>query len=158
MYWKQRNGSPYWNMQGAFRGPVIVLCDQLTASDGEAFSEGFRRLGLGKVLGTRTWGGEIWLSMSNKLADQGIASAGEMGVYGPERKWLIEGRGVEPDIVVDNAPHATFDGEDSQLEAAIQFLESQVKQRPNPVPAPPPYPDKSLKQWTKSQGSLGGSY
>src|SRR5579862_7521613 len=51
MYWQPRHGLTIWNMQGAFRGPLIVLCDQLTASDGEAFSEGFRRLGLGKVLG-----------------------------------------------------------------------------------------------------------
>ena len=53
-------------------------------SDGEAFSEGFRRLGLGKVIGTRTWGGEIWLSQSNYLVDKGIATAAEIGVFGPE--------------------------------------------------------------------------
>ncbi len=145
MYWQSRNGIPYWNMNGAFRGPVIVLCDEITASDGEAFSEGFKRLGLGKVIGTRTWGGEIWLSFSNFLADNGIASAAEMGVYGPERKWLIEGHGVDPDIIVDNLPHATFEGEDAQLKAAMDYLTKYVEQHPNPVPAPPPYPDKSFK-------------
>ncbi len=145
MYWQSRRGLPYWNMQGAFRGPIIVLCDQVTASDGEAFSEGFRRLGLGKLLGTRTWGGEIWLSFSNYLADQGIASAAEMGVYGPERTWLIEGHGVDPDIVIDNAPHASFEGQDAQLDAAIRYLSESIRQHPNPVPLPPPYPDKSLK-------------
>ncbi len=145
MYWQSRQGSPYWNMQGAFRGPVIVLCDFLTASDGEAFSEGFRRLGLGKLLGTRTWGGEIWLSFSNFLADTGIASAAETGVYGPEGKWLIEGHGVDPDIVVDNLPHATFEGKDAQLEAAVQLLRRAIREHPNPVPPPPSYPDKSFK-------------
>lgn len=144
MYWQPRQGLPYWNMQGAFRGPVIVLCDELTASDGEAFTEGFRRLGLGKALGVRTWGGEIWLSASNTLADQGIATAAEMGVYGPERKWLIEGHGVDPDIVVDNPPHATFEGQDAQLEAAIRFLSDQVKAHPDAVPPPPAYPDKAF--------------
>ena len=145
MYWQSRNGIPYWNMNGAFRGPIVVLCDEITSSDGEAFSEGFKRLGLGKVIGTRTWGGEIWLSGSNFLADRGIASAAEMGVYGPERKWLIEGHGVDPDITVDNLPHATFDGEDAQLQAAMAYLAKQVKDHPNPVPGPPPYPDKSFK-------------
>jgi tricorn protease len=144
MYWQDRVGMPYWNMQGAFRGPVIVLCDEETASDGEAFSEGFRRLGLGKVLGMRTWGGEIWLSSSNRLADKGIATAAESGVYGPERQWLIEGHGVDPDVVIDNPPRATFDGGDAQLEAAIRYLADQIKLHPNPVPAPPPYPDKSF--------------
>src|SRR5581483_1368583 len=71
MYWQPRAGRASWNMQEAFRGPIVVLCDQWTASDGEAFSEGFKRLGLGKVIGTRTWGGEIWLSASNRLADNG---------------------------------------------------------------------------------------
>jgi tricorn protease len=59
MYWKGRVGAPYWNMQYAFRGHMVVLVDQYTASDGEAFAEGFRRLGLGPVIGMRTWGGEI---------------------------------------------------------------------------------------------------
>jgi len=144
MYWQARQGPPFWNMQGAFRGPMIVLCDEITASDGEAFSEGFRRLGLGKILGMRTWGGEIWLSGSNKLADQGVATAAEVGVYGPERKWLIEGHGVDPDIVVDNLPHATFEGRDAQLETAIRVLLDDIKEHPEPVPAPPVYPNKAL--------------
>jgi tricorn protease len=145
MYWQSRQGLPYWNMQGAFRGPIVVLCDEITASDGEAFSEGFRRLGLGKLIGTRTWGGEIWLSFSNFLADQGIASAAEMGVYGPERKWLIEGHGVDPDIIVDNPPHATFEGDDAQLNAAMAYLAKLVQEHPNPVPSPPAYPNKAFK-------------
>ncbi|HEY7211734.1 MAG TPA: S41 family peptidase, partial [Bryobacteraceae bacterium] len=144
MYWQPRAGRPAWNMQEAFRGPVVVLCDQWTASDGEAFSEGFRRLGLGKVIGTRTWGGEIWLSASNRLADNGIASAAELGVYGPEGKWLIEGHGVDPDMVVDNLPHATFEGGDAQLDAALDYLQRIMRERPTPVPPHPPYPDKSF--------------
>jgi tricorn protease len=144
-YWQGRAGKPYWNMQYAFRGHVVVLCNEFTASDGEAFSEGFRRLGLGKVIGTRTWGGEIWLTMSNVLVDRGIASAAEIGVYGPEGDWLIEGHGVEPDIVVDNLPHATFKGKDAQLEAAVKYLQEMIEKDPRPVPSAPAYPDKSFK-------------
>ncbi len=144
MYWKPRVGEPYWNMQQAFRGHMVVLCDEWTGSDGEAFTEGFRRLGLGKVIGTRTWGGEVWLSFSNFLADRGIASTGEIGVYSPERTWLIEGHGVDPDIVVDNLPHATALGKDAQLEAAIQHLQRLIREQPTPVPGPPDYPDKSF--------------
>ena len=156
MYWQPRKGVPDWNMQEAFRGHLVVLCDQNTASDGEAFAEGFRRLGLGKVIGTRTWGGEIWLSASNVLADSGIASAAEMGVYGPERKWLIEQHGVDPDMVVDNLPHETFMGKDAQLEAGIQYLQKLIHDQPNPVPAPPPYPDKLFKT-TQSKPSTSTS-
>ena len=143
-YWQPRVGHPYWNMQFAFRGHVVVLIDQDTASDGEAFSEGFRRLGLGKLIGARTWGGEIWLSSSNSLVDRGIATAAEFGVYGPEGAWLIEGHGVDPDMVVDNLPHATYQGGDAQLDAAIKFLGEQIKNSPVPVPPAPPYPIKRL--------------
>jgi tricorn protease len=144
-YWQPRVGDPDWNMQYAFRGHMVVLCDQLTASDGEAFAEGFRRLGLGKVIGARTWGGEIWLSSSNFLADHGIATAAEMGVYGPEGKWLIEGHGVDPDIVVDDLPHATFGGSDAQLDEGLRCLEEEIRKDPRLVPKAPPYPNKAFK-------------
>jgi tricorn protease len=142
-YWQPRVGRPYWNMQQAFRGHVVVLIDEATASDGEAFSEGFRRLGLGPLIGTRTWGGEIWLTSSNVLVDEGIVTAAEFGVYGPEGDWLIEGHGVEPDVVVDNLPHATFRGEDAQLDAAIERLEELILEDPRPVPPAPAYPNKA---------------
>jgi tricorn protease len=144
-YWQSRIGDPTWNMQYAFRGHVVVLTDAHTASDGEAFAEGFRRLGLGRVIGTRTWGGEIWLSSDNFLVDRGIATAAETGVYGPEGQWLIEGHGVDPDIVVDNEPHATYQGQDAQLDAALAYLRAEIKAHPVPVPPSPPYPKKGLK-------------
>ncbi len=140
MYWQPRKGEPYWNMQSAFRGPIIFLVNENTASDGEAVSEGFRRLGLGKILGTRTWGGEIWLSSSNVLVDRGIATAAETGVYGPEGQWLIEGHGVDPDIVVDNPPVATFAGQDAQLDAAIKYLTDELAKKPTVTPKAPERP------------------
>src|SRR6185436_7928593 len=141
-YWQPRAGSPTWNMQYAFRGHLVVLCDEFTASDGEAFTEGFKRLGLGKVFGTRTWGGEIWLTASNFLVDGGIATAAEFGVYGPEGQWLIEGHGVDPDVVVDNLPRATYDGKDAQLEAAIRWLEEKIRTEPIKDIPPPAFPKK----------------
>jgi tricorn protease len=64
-------------------------------------------------------------------------------VYGPEGAWLIEGHGVDPDIVVDALPRATFDGDDAQLKAAVDELLRAIAADPRPVPATPPYPDKS---------------
>jgi tricorn protease len=145
MYWQGRAGGSVWNMPYAFRGHMVILCDQVTSSDGEAITEGFRRLGLGKVIGMRTWGGEIWLSMDNRMVDGGIASAAELGVYGNESKWLIEGHGVDPDIVVDNLPYATFKGKDAQLEAAIDYLTKKIAAEPVPAPVVPAYPDKSFR-------------
>src|SRR5262249_44500317 len=132
-------------MPFAFRGKIVALVNETTISDGEAFAEGFRRLGLGKVVGTRTWGGEIWLSSSNFLVDRGIATAAETGVYGPEGNWLIEGHGVDPDMVVDNLPHASFLGQDAQLQAAIAYLQKQIKEQPVEPPTVPPFPNKAEK-------------
>jgi tricorn protease len=100
---------------------------------------------MGKVIGMRTWGGEIWLSGSNRQADGGVATAAETGVYGPEGKWLIEGHGVDPDMELDNLPHATFEGSDAQLQAAVDLLTKEIQEDPRPVPKAPPYPDKSFK-------------
>ena len=56
---------------------------------------------------------------------------------------MIEGHGVDPDIVVDNLPHTTFNGEDAQLEAAVKYLQEEIKKNPVIIPPPPPYPVKS---------------
>ena len=157
MYWKDRVGQPTWNMQYAFRGHMVVLVDQNTASDGEAFAEGFRRLGLGPVIGMRTWGGEIWLSSSNRLTDGGLARAPMTGVYGSEGEWLIEQIGVVPDMVVDNLPYATFNGEDAQLDAAIQYLLGEIENDPRVVPPPPAYPDRGFRYRTTDAGQQGGT-
>jgi tricorn protease len=156
MYWKENVGEPSWNMQYAFRGHMVVLVDQNTASDGEAFADGFRRLGLGPVIGMRTWGGEIWLGSRNRLTDGGLARAPSMGVYGPEGEWLIEQIGVVPDIVVDNLPHATFRGEDAQLEAAIRYLQQKIAEDPRAVPEPPPYPHRAFRYRTTDGGTGRG--
>ena len=142
-YWNQRVGrSNLWNMQYAFRGHVVVLCNEWTASDGEAFSEAVKQLKLATVIGTRTWGGEIWLSSSNRLLDHGIATAAEFGVFDRKGNWLIEGHGVEPDVVVDNLPHATFMGKDVQLEEAVKVLKKKLIDEPVTLPPVPPFPKK----------------
>ena len=66
-------------------------------------------------------------------------------MYGPEGEWLIEGWGVEPDIVVDNLPHETFNGRDAQLEAAIEHLKQRIAAEPIPDFPVPEHPDKSLQ-------------
>lgn len=148
MYWKGRSGEPYWNMPYAFRGHIVILVNENTYSDGEAFADGFKRLGLGTAIGTRTWGGEVWLSSVNRLTDGGLARAPMNGVYA-DGQWLIEGHGFEPDIELDNLPHATFNGQDAQLDAAIKHLQKLIKEDPRDVPPPPVYPDKSFKNNSK---------
>jgi tricorn protease len=133
-------------MQFAFRAHLVVLVDAWTASDGEAMANGVRHLGLGKLMGVRTWGGGIWLSFDNRLVDGGFASAGESGTYIPGEGWTVEGAGVTPDIIVDNPPAAAYRGEDAQLDAAVKYLQAEIARDPRPTPPPPPYPDMTLKR------------
>ncbi|WP_235292973.1 S41 family peptidase [Portibacter lacus] len=145
MFWKSRSGKPTWNMQYAFRGHIVILVDENTASDGEAFADGFKKLNMGTAIGTRTWGGEIWLGSQNRLSDNGLARAPMAGVYGENGEWLIEGHGFVPDIIIMNKPHETFKGKDAQLEAAIEHLEKLIKEDPREVTPAPAFPDKSFK-------------
>ncbi|KAG7369681.1 peptidase S41 family protein [Nitzschia inconspicua] len=144
MYWQARafnpsNGGLGWDEHYAFRGHVIVLLDEKTSSDGEGVSRGISELGLGKLIGTRTWGGGIWLASDNHLVDGGIATAPEIGTYNERLEWglHIEQMGVDPDIVVDNDPHEAFTGKDRQLERAIEELKKWLEEEPVVLPTPP---------------------
>ena len=142
-FWQGRSpetAPPYSNMQQAFRGHLTVLVDEGTYSDGETFAEGVKRLKLGTLIGQRTAGAGVWLSDRNRLVDNGLMRAAESGQFVPGDGWIIEGRGVTPDIEVDNLPRATFEGGDAQLDAAIAHLQKQIGARPLPKPVAPAHP------------------
>jgi tricorn protease len=141
MYWEQSRSSDettLWNSRFAFRGHLIVLINEHTSSDGEAFARGVSELGLGKLVGKRTWGGGIWLSSDNRLVDGGIASAPETGTFNERLGWGlgIEQTGVEPDFEVDNNPRTAFNGEDAQLRKAITVLKEWLEREPVSFPNP----------------------
>ena len=62
-----------------------------------------------------------------------------------DSKWLIEGRGTDPDVDLENDPKAVLEGTDQQLDYAIDYLLDKIKNDPITLPAQPPYPDKSIK-------------
>ncbi len=117
-------------MQQTFRGHLVVMVDELTYSDGETFAAGVKALGIAPLVGKRTAGAGVWLSDRNRLADNGMVRVAENGQFAADGRWLIEGIGVLPDVEVDNPPHATFAGEDRQLEVALQLLEKKLKEQP----------------------------
>lgn len=122
--WQPRYGEGYnFNMQQTFRGHLAVLVDERTYSDGETFAAGVKALGLGPLIGMRTAGAGVWLSDDNELADGGMARAAETPQFlASTGEWLIENKGVTPDIAVENLSNATFKGTDAQLDAAVRTL------------------------------------
>ena len=133
-------GRPFANPQQVFRGHLVVLINEGTYSDGETFSAGIKALKRAPLIGTRTAGAGIWLSGRNRLADGGRARIAEYPQYGLDGRWLIEGFGVGPDVEVFNPPHATFNGEDAQLDAAIKTLQEKLRAEPIPRLKPKPLP------------------
>jgi len=129
-FWASNGKQPYSNMQGSFRGHLVVLMDELTYSDGETFAAGVKALKLGPLVGKRSAGAGVWLSDGNGLADNGMARVAENGQFSSEGEWLIEGVGVTPDVEVDNLPNETFKGRDRQLEVAIELLQKKMKEQP----------------------------
>jgi tricorn protease len=126
-------------------GPKTVIIDKYSMSDGDLFPYGFRELGLGKLIGKRTWGGIVGISGSLPFIDGADLRVPMFTSYSIETgQWIIEGYGVEPDIEVDNDPAKEWDGQDEQLDKAIEQMLLELKNR-KPVPPIPAAPNRSGK-------------
>jgi len=120
-------------------GPKVCLINKYSASDGDLFPWGFRALGLGKLIGTRTWGGIVGISGSLPFIDGTDIRVPFFTSYDAKTgQWIIENHGVDPDILIDNDPIKEWNGEDQQLNRAIEEVMKDLKNRQplKPVPAP----------------------
>jgi len=139
-----RNGMPQTDPPQTFVGPMVTLINEFSASDGDIFPYRFKTLGLGKLIGKRTWGGVVGIRESLPLADDGQFFKPEFAIYSKDGKdWIVEGHGVDPDIVVDNDPGKEFKGEDQQLDRAIQEIQEELKTKGYELPSPPPFPNRN---------------
>jgi tricorn protease len=109
----------------AYFGPMVVLQNERSASDAEMFPEGFRALGLGKVIGVPTYGAVIGAD-SYRLLDGSQLRTPEFGVFSADGRDL-ENYGVPPDVYADNTPADFLAGHDRQIEKAIEVLQSEMK-------------------------------
>jgi tricorn protease len=140
----QRNGSPSTNPGGMHLGPKVLLLDEFSASDGDIFPYRFRKYNLGKLIGKRSWGGVVGIRGSLPIVDGGFLNRPEFSRYDNDGKeWIMEGNGVDPDIIVDNDPATEFEGKDEQLQKAIEVIKEEMKNFKYRIPNPPPFPDKS---------------
>ncbi len=132
----------------SFYGPKAAVCNHETGSDGETFSEGFKRLNLGTLFGTRTWGGWVGIQGGRATVDRGANTQPQFSGWGAfDGQWLIEGPGVYPDVVVMDDPKSMIEGKDPQLDAAIKYVQRELMNTEKwpPFVEPPAYPKKPLK-------------
>lgn len=142
-YFAVRDGQDGPTPDRAHFGPKCMLINGLAGSGGDMFPALFRQAGLGKLIGTRTWGGLVGLSGNPSLIDGAAVLVPRFAYYELDGTWGIEGYGVAPDIEVVDDPAKMVDGGDPQLDAAIEHMLTELKTNAYKPPQRPAYPDRS---------------
>jgi tricorn protease len=136
-----RDGGDEVEPQGGIFGPKVMLINEFAGSGGDAMPWYFRRAGVGKLIGKRTWGGLVGRAGAPQLMDGGIVTAPSSGVWDTtESQWIAENVGISPDIEVEHDPELARKGRDPQLEKAIQQILAELEKNPPKPLVRPKFP------------------
>jgi len=138
-----REGRPYSSPTAVIPGPRVMIINQHAGSGGDCLPSYFRQLGLGPLVGTRTWGGLIGIYDYPPLMDGGVVTAPRIAFYGPESSWTAENVGVAPDVEVEITPADFQAGRDPQLERAVEIALEALEAAPPVRAEQPAFPDYS---------------
>jgi tricorn protease len=136
----RRWGTPTTYPAEAPRGPLVALTNEYAGSDGDIFSHSFKLMGLGPLVGKRTWGGVIGIWPRHGLVDGSITTQPEFSFWFEDVGFTVENFGATPDVEVELPPQADARGEDPQLDAAIELAMKQLQERSPALPDFSPYP------------------
>ena len=142
-HWAVRDGHDMHWPGVTHNGPMAMLINGWSGSGGDCFPFYFKQAGLGPLIGRRTWGGLIGISGTPELIDGGSVTVPDFGIYSTEGKWIIEGHGVEPDIEVMDDPSLLTQGQDPQLDRAVQEVKKAMQEHPVATAVKPTYPIRS---------------
>ena len=141
-YWKQRGLDPSSTPGISHEGPKAALINNYSSSGGDAFPYYFRAMGLGPLIGTRTWGGLIGITGNPQLADGGGILTSTFRFMDSAGNFVVENEGVSPDYEVVDRPELVARGEDPSLEFAVKYLLEQLEKNPPKEIVAPPAPTK----------------
>jgi tricorn protease-like protein/C-terminal processing protease CtpA/Prc len=141
-YWARRDGKDWPWPTDSHQGPKAMLINGLAGSGGDMFPWLFKFNNLGKLVGTRTWGGLVGISGNPSFIDGGSITVPTFGFYKKDGTWGIEGHGVDPDIKVIDDPALLAAGVDPQIDAAIAQLKKELAANPYTPPTRPASPDR----------------
>jgi tricorn protease len=130
----------------ARRGPMVAIADEFAGSDGDIVTAAIKLLGLGPVVGARTWGGVIGVDgiPGHELVDGTHMTVPKWAFSFEEYGWGVENYGVDPDTHVLISPDDWAAGRDPQLETAVRLaLEALEKQPPSVPPDPSTAPSRA---------------
>ncbi|MBN1968004.1 MAG: PDZ domain-containing protein [Candidatus Delongbacteria bacterium] len=133
----------------AINGPIVALTNEFAGSDGDIFSHSFKLMGIGKLIGKRTWGGVIGINGQYSFSDGTITTQPEYSFWFNDVEWGVENYGTDPDIEVDITPENYTKGEDPQLDKGIDLIMETLKKNPLKKPKLDKRPDLSLPKLPK---------
>ena len=143
----ERDGKPIHDPVGAIFGPKVMLINQNSGSGGDAMPWYFRKAGIGKLVGTRTWGGLVGIGGYPPLLDGGYVTAPRYAIYGLNGDWEVENHGIAPDVPVEDLPKDVAAGHDRQLETGVQLVLDELKAHPVPEIPIPAVPELPQERW-----------
>jgi tricorn protease len=138
-HWAMRYGADLETPLGAIQGPKVMLIDETAGSGGDLLPWMFRKLGLGTLVGRRTWGGLVGILGFPVLMDGGTITAPNLGIWTKDG-FVVENEGVPPDVDVEQTPADIIAGHDPQLEKAIEIAMKQLAEHPPEKLTRPPFP------------------
>jgi tricorn protease len=137
----------------ALNGPFVVLINEHAGSDGDVFPAAVQLAGIAPIIGKRTWGGVVGIRMDKHHVDGGMVTHPEDAWWDARGGWGLEGRGVTPDIEVDDLPQELARGKDAQLDRAIEEVLRLHREHPPLTPEFGPPPDRSRAAYRHELGT-----
>ncbi|MFE1949354.1 S41 family peptidase [Streptomyces sp. NPDC059524] len=136
-----RDSRPFSYPMDAPRGPVVAVANEFSGSDGDIVNAAIKALGIGPVVGVRTWGGVIGIDSRYRLVDGTLVTQPKYPIWLEGYGWGVENHGVDPDVEVVVAPQDHAAGRDPQLDEAVRIALAALAE--NPAKQPPALPDPS---------------
>ncbi|MEV6752156.1 S41 family peptidase [Streptomyces sp. NPDC051214] len=125
-----RGMQPYSYPADAPRGPVVAVANEFSGSDGDIVNAAIKALGIGPVVGTRTWGGVIGIDSRYRLVDGTLVTQPKYAFWLEGYGWGVENYGVDPDVEVVTTPEDYASGRDPQLDEAIRLALASLETTP----------------------------
>ena len=155
-FWATRHGEPIRTPNAAILGPKVMIIDETAGSGGDLLPWMFRKFGLGKLVGRRTWGGLVGILGFPVLMDGGVVTAPDLAIF-TEEGWVVENVGVAPDIDVEQDPAAVAAGKDPQLDRAIEVVMAELARKSATSGASPTAVSRSRSSPRKHRPCGGGT-
>jgi len=144
-YWAMRYGADLKTPSASIQGPKVMIVNEVAGSGGDLLPYMWRKFGMGKLVGTRTWGGLVGTLGFPPLMDGGMVTAPNLAFWDEGEGFGVENVGIPPDIEVEQTPKDVIAGRDPQLERAIQVVMEELKANPPAKPKRPAYPIRVRK-------------